>query len=162
MVSRQEMRRKRKRSKVFKLLAGTLLLFVIIGSSIQVSFADQDINGMLTGWFNKKTEDSIEEIDKAISIEQKEQTGRLKEALRLEIESAEKQLQTIVEEEKSKRIAELKQHADELIREAEVNNDAVKEKKVEALDQIVEKAKAEMGDVEVRETPAIEKENDDK
>lgn len=147
-MGRKEIRKKRKRSVINKFLAGTLFLIVIVGSSIQVSFADQDISALLSNWFHGKTEDSIEEIDKAISIEQQKQTERLKEELRLEIDTAKKQLQEFTEAEKSNRIDALKQYADGLISNSQMNNEDSKQTVTEELDRIFQEAKTKMSEVE--------------
>lgn len=148
MMSRREIRKKRKRSIMRKFLAGTLFLILIVGSGIHVSFADEDISALLSKWFHKNTEDSMEEIDKAISIEQQKQTERLKEELRIEIVTAEKQLQEFIDTEKANRIEALKRYADGLISNSQINNEESKEEVIEELERIYQEAKTELSEVE--------------
>lgn len=148
MKSRKEIRLKRKQSKTRKFLAGTLFLIIILGSSIQVTFADEDISAILSNWFNNKTEESINEIDEAISVEQQKQTERLKEELQLEIESAEDQLHEFIQAEKSKRVQELESYADELFHNYEPGNEKQQNDIAAELDRILEEAKVEMNAVE--------------
>lgn len=148
MKSRKEMRLKKKQSKTRKFLAGTLFLIIILGSSIQVTFADEDISAILSNWFNNETEESIKEIDEAISAEQQKQAERLKEELRLEIEMSESQLREFVQAEKSKRVQELQKYADEVIEGYDPDNEELQNEIIAELDRILEEAKVEMDGVE--------------
>src|SRR5690625_4346780 len=94
MRSKKEKPRQKKMS--FKrVFIGTVLLIMIIGSSMSVAFAEQDIEALLTNWFVKNQEEAIEGLEKSVQDEQEEQTKRLKEALQIEVKEAEEELEHI-------------------------------------------------------------------
>ncbi|MFA1821916.1 hypothetical protein ACDX78_17325 [Virgibacillus oceani] len=130
-----------------KIVIGTLFLIVVAGSSVTIAFADQNIGGMLTSWFDQKTEESVEEIEQAILTEQQKQTKKLQEELRLAIEAAEEELHDFVEAEKSSRVEDIRKYADSLMEEIEIDESAMKETKLQELEQIFNNAKVEMDQV---------------
>lgn len=132
---------------------GFLLLVVIIGSSINVVFADQDIQSLLTNWFNKEKDQSITELDKAISTEQGIQTKRLKESLQSEIRGAEAELHTFTENEIDKRISQLQSHADELINSVSIDNSDEKNRVTRELEAILKDAQRRLNAVDVKTEP---------
>lgn len=120
--ARKRRRKKKSRLEMVRLLIGAVLLIGIIGSSVSITFANQDIQSLLTNWFDTQRGHAIDEIKGAIDTEREIQTERLKEELQLEIQSADKQLQTFTAEEKEKRISELRRYTDELINSFEIDN----------------------------------------
>ncbi|MUK87689.1 hypothetical protein GMD78_04645 [Ornithinibacillus sp. L9] len=130
--------------KMRKIVVGTLFLIIVVGGSFTVVFADQDIGAMLTNWFDQKTDESIGEIEKVISQEQKKQTDRLKEELQLAIEAAEQDLNEFVQMEKNQRAEELKRYSDELIKEIDIDNDEIEQEILDEFDRILKHAKEEM------------------
>lgn len=139
MKSRKEVYQKKAPNKV-KLLFGTLFLSIGIGSSISVVFADQDIEGILTNWFNNQKTKSIETIENAIMSEKEIQMQRLKEELQIEMKNAEKELEQYTEQEKEQRINSLKLHTDKLIKGIKIDNTKEKEKIIEKLNIISQDA----------------------
>ncbi|MFD2044764.1 hypothetical protein ACFSTA_07585 [Ornithinibacillus salinisoli] len=130
--------------KLTKIVVGALFLIVVLGSSFTIVFADQDIGAMLTGWFDRKTEESIGEIEEVVWNEQENQTNRLKEELRLAIDAAEQQLDEFVEAEKKQRVEELERYSDELVNEMDIDNSALESEIQAELDRILNEAKDEM------------------
>lgn len=135
------------------MFVGFLLLVVIVGGSINVVFADQDIHSLLTNWFNKEKDDSITELEKAISVEQDVQTERLKETLQKEITEAQAQLHTFTENEIDKRVHQLQSHADELIKSVSIDNADEKNRVTQELEAILQEAQQKMGTVNVEKKP---------
>lgn len=107
---------------------------------MRVVFADYDISTLLTNWFHKKTEESIEEMDQAISAEQQKQTEILQEEIANAIESAEQQLEEFTESEKEKRVKEIETYAAQLKSRTEIDQSELKNEFVRALDNIVQEA----------------------
>ncbi|MEN2768997.1 hypothetical protein [Ornithinibacillus xuwenensis] len=134
------------RIKLSKKLIGFILVLLIIGSGVKVAFADQDIAGMISNWLHNKTEESIEEIDKAITQEQAKQTTRLKEELQAAIQNAEKQFNQFVEREKTNRITELENYTDTLIQSIDIETKSG-QAMLQKLNQILDEAKTEMSAV---------------
>jgi PIN domain nuclease of toxin-antitoxin system len=142
-----------------KIIIGILFVMMVAGGSVTIAFADQNIAGMLTEWFDRQTEASMEEIEDAIAIEQEKQTEKLQAELRLAIEAAEQEMDAFVEAEKISRVEEIREYANQLMEEIEVDESDIKEAKLEELDQILEEAKAAMD--QVIEAPATEKESEE-
>ncbi|MCM3744058.1 hypothetical protein M3193_07870 [Sporosarcina luteola] len=125
-MNKKEARKRRRKKKSLmgkaKFLIGAVLLIGIIGSSVSITFANQDIQSLLTNWFNTQRGHAITEIKEAIDTEREIQTERLKEELQAEIQSANERLQSITTEEKEKRTSELRRYTDELINNLEINS----------------------------------------
>ncbi|WP_373894291.1 hypothetical protein ACUL41_00660 [Virgibacillus natechei] len=152
------LRRKNNRSMYTKFLVGALLLIIIITSSINVAFADRDIGSVLTNWFNKNEGESIAEIEQAIDSERQDQTERLKEELRLEIESSEQELNQFTETQKTDRTTELERYTDELIHNLSIDNEEEKNRIAEETEAIVQEAKEKIDNIERTEKPEPENE----
>src|SRR5699024_2603162 len=143
MKRRRDIHGKKKRRFPSKLLIGILLSFIIIGGSINITFADYDISSIISNWFNEKGSEAVEEVNNAMDKEREKQTKRLKEELQSEIESTEEALETFKKEEIEKRSEVLRSYANELIANFEADdsmNSKEKEKIIEKLDKTVEQA----------------------
>lgn len=149
MMSKSEIHRKTYRKKR-KWLLGAVVLIVFFGGSLNVVFADENIQSVLTNWFDQKKTASISEIEEAIDAEQQKQTVRLQEALRPEIEKLNEQLNAFTDQEKEKSIQVIQGHADQLIANIDLNGAEEKEKVVAELKQIIQEAKAKMENVSAR------------
>ncbi|UJL46325.1 hypothetical protein KFZ58_18580 [Virgibacillus sp. NKC19-16] len=135
---------KNNRRMYSKFLVGALLLIIIIASSINVAFADRDIGSVLTNWFNKNEAESIAEIEQVIDSERQVQTERLKEELRLEIESSEQELNKFTETQKTDRMIELERYTDKLINNLTIDNAEEKSRITDETEAIVQEAKEKM------------------
>lgn len=154
MLSRKEKHNKKGTKKTAKFLVGTLFLSAGIISSINVAFADQDIEAMLINWFNKQKTNSIESIEQAVMTEKETQLKRLKEELQLEIKEAEQELNAFTEAEKEKRVKNLQIYTDELIKNYKIDNFEEKSNITSELDLILQQAKEKMDQ-------AVKQENND-
>jgi hypothetical protein len=148
MVSRKE-KHKTKDQRKFKLLIGVLLLTFAVLGNIGVAFADQDINSLLASWFNHKGTESVNQIDQAITTEKEQQEQRLKEELQLEIENSSKQLQQFTAEEKEKRVQAIKTYADQLAAKITVDNSKEKQKILDEMDSIIQKAMKDLDKIDL-------------
>lgn len=143
MKSRRETH-KRKKVPFGKLLLGAVLLIGIIGSSFTVSFANKDVESLLTNWFTDMKDHKLLELEETVEQEQKTQTDRLKEELQAEIRAAEEDLDQFTKNQKEKVSEELQRYTNELIQSFTVNNE-VEEKEIRnELDKILENAKKEI------------------
>lgn len=126
-----------KKKRSFYILLISVALFT---GGLTITAADSSISGVLTTWFNNKTDESIEEIDRAIQEEQAKQTERLKAALAEKITEVEIELQELIEEEKEKQVDMLRKYADEKLQqlpnlEIGTEDKAVLEKELERIYQ---------------------------
>ncbi|WP_409270403.1 hypothetical protein V1499_13360 [Neobacillus sp. SCS-31] len=131
---------KRKSTRPLKILIGVLFLSAMIAGNIGVAFADQDISGLLSNWFNKKQQESISTIESAISAEKEAQKLRLKEELQSELANASERLTQFAEEEKQKRIQALTVYADQLIAGMKIDNSLEEKRIIAEMDKEIEKA----------------------
>ncbi|WP_382358618.1 hypothetical protein [Lentibacillus kimchii] len=125
------------------------LFLIMIASGVSVA-ASPDISGMLKEWFQGKSDDAITEIDNTVNKELDRQTARLKENLGPVIDSAEKDINTNVQQEKQKAKKKLRDYADQLIEKhksnqssSSSNNNAYEQR----LDSIVKQAVSKMANV---------------
>ncbi|WP_066315914.1 hypothetical protein [Bacillus sp. FJAT-29814] len=132
---------KRRKPINLKIFVGVLILSGLIVGNIGVAFADQDVNALLTNWFNKKGKESISSIEKAIMTEKEQQKARLKEELELEMSNSAKLLEQYTEEEKNKRVLALRQYADQLLEEMKLENNKEEKQRIAAeMDKEIQKA----------------------
>src|SRR5699024_3037498 len=118
MISRKERHRKR---MGIKWIVGLFVALFIIGGSIHVAFAGENIETLLTNWFQNKKTESIADIEKAVTNVQDVQTTRLKKELEKAIAEAEEDLNSFTEEQKTSIANELRQYADDLLRDLDVD-----------------------------------------
>ncbi|MDN4608072.1 hypothetical protein [Sporosarcina highlanderae] len=140
-------RRKSSHSEIVKFLIGAVLLIGIIGGSVSVTFAHQDIQSLLMNWFDTQRGHALVEIKEAIDSEQEIQTGRLKEELHSEIQVANERLQAFTLIEKEKRTSELRRYVDELISTINIDNSQKENSLRDELESIFQAAVNEMNRV---------------
>jgi hypothetical protein len=133
----------KKRKNLYLKVLGIFFVLIIIFSSVRVTFADQDIASMLSNWLNNKSTQSINEIEKDISMEQANQTARLKREIQQAIHSADQQYQDFVENEKVTRTNRIVDYADKLIENYDVTVDS-QEDVIQMLDCIAINAEIQM------------------
>lgn len=135
---------KQRKHNKYRLLVGILFLSITIGSSIGFVYADQDIHGLLSRWFDNKGSESILTIEQAIMTEKDRQKMRLKEELQLELKRSEDDLISFTEQERMNRINELKEYTNHLIANLHIDNEAEKQQMSEKLLFIMNEAINEM------------------
>ncbi len=150
-LSRKGKYRKENKHIKIKFLIGVLFLIVTVGGGMGIAFADADINGLLTNWFNQKSSESISSIEKSISTEKDLQKERLKQELQIEIQNAQKQLSDFTEQEKNQRIQAIRDYANQLIANLKIDNSG-KEKAIQnQMNAIVKQAKAAMDQIAAKQ-----------
>ncbi|WP_174614871.1 hypothetical protein [Virgibacillus ihumii] len=142
-----ETHKRKKKPIALKLLIGSVLFFVIVGSSLNVTFADKDIGAIITNWFDQKEAAAINEIREAVASEQATQTKRLKHTLKNEIKNAEEELHKQIKREKKKRIKAIQEHTDKLIKNFDINNTQEREQAINQLNAIQQNAIDKMNNV---------------
>lgn len=137
--------------KTKKFLIVAVLMIIIMGSGISVA-ASPNVSGLLTEWFQSENDDAIEEIDKSVDDELKEQTERLQEELKPVIDSVRDDIDTYKDEKKQEAVNELEKYSDQLIENA-TTNDAINKKRYEKdLENIVDQAIKLLEEVEPEST----------
>lgn len=150
----KEKKKENKNIKKSVVIIGAIALSVGIGTS-NVAFADQNIGGLMSSWFDKQESESIKEIDQEIDNAKAEQMSRLKTELSKEMSNSAQQLDALTESEKQKSVNELKAYADQIIQQTKDNNQAERNQVKKELDGIVNAALSEMGAVDIPE-PKVE------
>lgn len=147
MENRQSGGHRKSWRKRYKFPLIVMITTIIIGSSLNIVFAEKDISGLLTEWFQTKKSESIEDVERAIIEEQKVQTERLKAKLQEEIEEANTRLQEFTEDEKSKRIEAIRNYADELLESIDTRETELMADIDEAINEIINHAMDEIDEV---------------
>ncbi|WP_404348800.1 hypothetical protein LG311_00905 [Sutcliffiella horikoshii] len=119
-----------------------LFVFVIIlaflfMSNVKTGFANQDIQSLLTGWFNKERDISISHLEKEISSEKEKQMGILKEEVAQKLDQADKELGEFTDNEIEVTKAALEQYTVELIETTEFTSDKKKRDFSQEVDKIL-------------------------
>ena len=107
-----------KNQHIFKrilIVLGALFLSVSIGSGVKSAFAGQDINSLLTNWFNSKQTESINQIDEAITTEKDRLMIILKDGMETETQLANDKLTQFTKDQIEQRVSSLQAFVDELL-----------------------------------------------
>lgn len=147
MFKKTEKKLKKKPSKG-KLVVCTLLLTVGFSTSVNVAFANEDISAMLSSWFDQKTNESISDIETAINEEKTKSMETLKQELKVEMKDAEMKLNAYTEQEKQKRVDELKQYTEQLISDMQSMEQVEKDKVQKEIDVIIQEAKQKIDNIQ--------------
>lgn len=157
MTSRLERHKKKRKTKKVGILIGALILTISIGSGVKTTFADADVSTMLINWFNNKQSESIQEIDAAITAEKEILLAQLRTELKIEMEAAEQELEEFTENQKATRIASLREHAENLIANLDIDNSEQQAAITSNFNSIIEQAIAEMNGVAIPTPPVKDK-----
>lgn len=152
MISRKEKYQVKHKWKAILLIGVLLLSFLAIGN-VGVAFAGDDINSLLTNWFNQKGAQSVSTIEQAIQSEKEVQKQRLKEELQLKISESAKQLDQFTEEEKQNKVQSIKEYADQLISNMKIDNSEQKQQITAKMDAVIQKAKDDLNQVGSQSLP---------
>ncbi|MCG5105003.1 hypothetical protein [Oceanobacillus alkalisoli] len=130
----------------------TIFIIFLFGGGITATVADSSLSGIITSWFDVKTERSIVELDNAIKEEQAIQTERLKEVLAEQIAEVDQEWDEFVEVEKQRQLTILREHTDTQIAELnEIREIDPERKKVmeNELERIFQEAATEMEEIKL-------------
>ncbi|TYS54590.1 hypothetical protein FZC74_19630 [Sutcliffiella horikoshii] len=119
------------------LFAFSLIVVFLFTSNVSTGFANQDLQFLLTGWFNKERDISISHLEKEISSEKKKQMGILKEEVAQKLNQADKELGEFTDNEIEVTKAALEQYTLELIESTEFNSEKKKRDFSQEVDKIL-------------------------
>lgn len=144
MLNRIDTYRKKKKTAFVKVLITMITMVVIMGGTLTVSFANEDLNAVLTKWFDDKRENAIVHIKEAVSSEKEIQKERLKAALKEEMDAAEVEMNQFTAAEKERRVQNIRNYADQLIQGIDIDNSAKEQELKRQLDAIYAEAQKAM------------------
>lgn len=147
--------RKRRILFITPLLTGIFLFL-----QVQPAIAGYDLEAVLRSWFDKKQLEAIEKIDAAINHEKEKQIERIQSYIKKEMTQVEAELAAFTDAEIEKRVARIKEYADEIILHNEFNDEKKKGDILKELDQIVQRAVAEMEQVRAKLNAPEESKNE--
>ncbi|MFE7063669.1 hypothetical protein ACFVAD_16090 [Sutcliffiella sp. NPDC057660] len=119
---------------------------LLLSNSTKSVFANQDIQMLLTSWFDKKSEKAMASMEEAISIEREIQMTKLKEEVSKNLAQADKELEEFSENEIELRKAELYRYTTALIQEAEFDTEEQEEAFLKEVDEIIRQTKMKLED----------------
>jgi hypothetical protein len=117
---------------------------LLLSDNAKSVFANQDIQMLLTSWFEKKSENTMASMEEAISVEKEIQMSKLKEEVSKNLAKADKQLEEFSEREIEKRNAELKRYTAELVQEAVFDTEEQEEAFLQEVDGIIWQTKMKL------------------
>lgn len=144
MLSGTEKYTKIKRLKKMLIMVGILVLSIGLGTGTKTALADADVQQLMAKWFSKKQDESIKDIDQAISKERDALMGQLKTQLNAEMQLAEQQLAEFTATQKQIRIAALQEYANNIKAGMKIDNSEQQAAIMKNIDIILENAKAQL------------------
>lgn len=144
MLSKYRKNRGLQKKVVIKTIIALFSVIVIMAGTLTVSFANEDLNAVLTKWFDEKRMNAIVHIKEAVSTEKDAQKVRLKEELKKEMAIAESELNQFTDAEKSRRIQNLREYTDQLIGQINIDNASAEQQLVNQLNSIYAEAQNAM------------------
>ncbi|MDW0108703.1 hypothetical protein [Sporosarcina aquimarina] len=117
------------------------LIGLTAGGGLNKAFADQDIQSRLTDWFDNRKNESISEMDRAITLEKNRLMDQLRIELQLEMKRAQVQLAQHTANVTAEQISELQKYAAELSAGINVSTDAEKKEVSANISTALEEAK---------------------
>ncbi|MEC0231232.1 hypothetical protein [Paenibacillus alba] len=142
MITRNEKQGKVKSKRI--VAAGIVSLTVILTASAGVSYADIDIAGTMASWFNKKTEQVVQNLDQSMKLETDAQKEVLKKELQLRLEASARNLEAFTEEQKQVHVQALAQYAQKLLAQTDIRTEQDRQQIMNKLQSITDSAKGAM------------------
>lgn len=117
---------------------------LLLSNSTKSVFANQDIQMLLTSWFDKKSKNTMASMEEAISIEKGIQMTKLKEEVSKKLAQADKELEEFSENEIELRKGELNRYTTALIQEVEFDTEEQEEAFLKDVDEIIRQTKMKL------------------
>jgi hypothetical protein len=137
-------RLKKHRKKNKKFIVGLVSLSTMAILTMNVSFADEDIQAKLQNWYETRTQNALEIIEGSIKAEVEVQKERLREEVQLKMKKASDEMDQFTENQEQHHIEAIRKYSDVLINEIQFSNEEEKENLVKQLSQIQKSAEQEM------------------
>lgn len=146
-MKRKEIKQAKLRQRKHKLIIGSSILTIAILLSSTIAFADADISGLLTNWYNKKAETAKAVVEQSVNKELETQKVRIREELEAKMKASSEELDKYVNAEKESRTKAIRDYADKLINEAKFSNEEHEKEISGKLNEIESNAKGAMDEV---------------
>lgn len=121
-----------------------IIFFLLIGFTIHVTFANTDMQSMISSWFDTKTDESIKKIEEELNQVKQQQVERLQTEIRSQMDIVDQELQILLDQQITERSSELEQYADEIIHDIEISPNNTNEELQTEMDAIIIQAKEDM------------------
>ncbi|MGG0670377.1 hypothetical protein ABE073_17830 [Lederbergia citrisecunda] len=123
-------------------ICAVLLLSIALGAGMNKALAGQNIQSLLTSWFDSKRDASINQIDEAITSEKERLMEELREAIRMEMQQSDAELAQFTADETALRLSMLQEYAANLIGGLHIDLTAEKAEIIANLDAALAEAMA--------------------
>lgn len=144
MLSRVDKYKKKLPFKKETIIIGALFLILGLGSGVKTALADQDIQSLLTNWFNNKKIESVQEIESSVDLERDRLMQDLEVEVQMQMQAAENQLISFTDTQKQTRIAALQEYANNIKAGITIDNSEQQAAVMKNIDIILENAKAQL------------------
>lgn len=136
--------RKRTHKKKNKFVIGLVSLSMMTVLTMNVSFADEDIQAKLQHWYETKSQSALKVIDQAVNTEVELQKERLRKEVQLKMAKSAAEMDIFTKKQLEVHINEVRNHGDQLIDQIQFSNEEEKTALLQQLSSIQKKAEDEM------------------
>ncbi|MBT2678656.1 hypothetical protein J7E38_06545 [Bacillus sp. ISL-35] len=137
-------RKKTHRKKNKKFLVGLVSLSTMAILTMNVSFADEDIQAKLQNWYETKTQAALKNIDLSVRTEVEVQKERLREEVQLKMKESSKDMDEFAEKQKQTHIEAVRNYSEQLMNKIQFSNEEEKNNLLKQLSEIQKNAEQEM------------------
>jgi hypothetical protein len=139
MMPRKKTHRKKK-----KFLVGLVSLSTMAILTMNVSFADEDIQAKLQNWYETKAQAALKNIDLSVRTEVEVQKERLREEVQLKMKESSEEMDRFTDNQTQLHVEAVQMYSEELINQIQFSNEEEKENLLKQLSQIQKNAEQEM------------------
>lgn len=121
-----------------------VIFFLLIGCTIHVTFANTDMQSLISSWFDTKTDESVKTMEEELNRVKQQQLERLQMEIRSQMDTVDQELQILLDQQIMERSEELEQYADEIIQDIEISPNNINQELQIEMDAIIIQAKDDM------------------
>ncbi|WP_419892930.1 hypothetical protein [Oceanobacillus kimchii] len=121
-----------------------VIFFLLIGCTIHVTFANTDMQSLISSWFDTKTDESVKTMEEELNRVKQQQLERLQMEIRSQMDTVDQELQILLDQQIMERSSELTQYADEIIQDIEISPNNINQELQIEMDAIIIQAKDDM------------------
>ncbi|MCT1578248.1 hypothetical protein M3E13_00730 [Oceanobacillus kimchii] len=121
-----------------------VIFFLLIGCTIHVTFANTDMQSLISSWFDTKTDESVKTMEEELNRVKQQQLERLQMEIRSQMDTVDQELQILLDQQIMERSSELEQYADEIIQDIEISPNNINQELQIEMDAIIIQAKDDM------------------
>lgn len=144
-----------KKRRIKSILICAALLVGIIGGVIGPAFAENNIYGLLSQWYNQRVIDAESKIRQGVQSELEVQELRLKSEIKAKMKTSSKDLDEFIDNETKRYRRNIAAYADQLIESMDFSNEENKDQIQAKLNQILVSAQSAMDSLVSSYNPPI-------